>query len=75
MSAMTLARPATPATDDYADSLLAAVATHPGREARKYARALGFDQAEAGRTLRWLALNGYVLEGRKNGRAVYAPVN
>jgi hypothetical protein len=55
--------------------LLAAVALNPGREARRYARALSFDQAEAGRTLHWLALNGYVAEGRKNGRAVYFPVN
>lgn len=75
MSAMTLTRPATPATNDYADSLLAAVATRPGREARRYARSLSFDQAEAGRALRWLALSGYVLEDRKRGRAVYFPAN
>jgi hypothetical protein len=75
MSIATLTRPTTVTTDDYADSLLAAVALNPGREARRYARALSFDQAEAGRTLHWLALNGYVAEGRKNGRAVYFPVN
>ena len=73
MSAMTLARPAIPATDDFADSLLAAVATRPGREARRYARALGFDQAEAGRALLWLAQNGYVRSERHNGRAIYLP--
>jgi len=73
MSVQTLTRPATPATDDYADSLLAAVATHPGREARRYARALGYDQAEAGRTLIWLAMHGYVRQERRNGRAVYLP--
>lgn len=73
MSAMTLTRPAAPATDDYADSILVAVAIRPGREARRYARALGLDQAEAGRTLLWLARNGYVRQERRNGRAVYFP--
>jgi predicted transcriptional regulator len=75
MSVATLTRPTTVAVDDFSDSLLAAVALNPGREARRYARTLGFDQAEAGRTLRWLALNGYVLEGHKHGRAVYFPAN
>lgn len=71
MSAATLIHQPAVAIDDYADSLLAAVATHPGREARRYARALGFDQAEAGRTLRWLADNGYARSERRNGRVVY----
>lgn len=69
---MTLARP-TVRTDDYADSLIAAVATNPGRKAAWYARFLGYDQAEAGRTLRWLAENDHVRATRHNGRAVYLP--
>lgn len=75
MSTATLTRLAVTSVtvDDFADSLLSAVAQRPGREARRYARALRFDQAEAGRTLRWLALNGYVHQERHNGRAVYFP--